>query len=293
MNKSTLKQGSTILNAIIMSITTIITCLLSYLVWKSEQQSNYINEQATESSNRINTINIELERYRQSILLCDKINELYNSFNTPEIDDMIEFKLWEMGEEFDYTIFSGINVFHVKKIAKQWQKMDKHERLEKLTKNTALKNLFYYFEDAMMLYHKDLLDNRYFDNYLSNIISRLESTQNPSVEEYIDTMCYHANRNDIWEGYRFCRDSILLEQVIIPRQSNSSLPSTYISELNVTIGSWVQAGDCVAILKSHDYKIKDKEYHLSIKRNGYVDKILVSTGEKVRDGQIIMEIRPK
>lgn len=281
-----------ILNTIVISATTVVACILSYLVYQSEEQSNFINEKATESSNRINAMNIELERYRQSIALCDKINELYQSFNTPELADMVEFKLWEMGDDFDASILSGIRPSRVEAIVERWNRMDKAERMERLTKNTALKSLFYYFEDAMMLYRKDLLDSRYFDNYLSNIINRLETTRNPSVEEYIDTMCYRANRSDIWEGYRFCRDSILLEQIIIPRNSNMQLPSTYVSQVTVTVGSWVEAGDCVAVLRSRDDG-PAIERRLSVVRNGFVDKILAEPGDNVRDGQIIMEIRPR
>lgn len=292
MDKRKVHNYGETLSTIIMCISTIATVFLSYFVWRSEERANAINEQATQSSNAVNNMNMELERYRQTIQLCDKVTALYKSFNTPTRQDIVEFKLWEMGENFDVLSLNGMEDEELLAIAENWKNSTKEERINILIKNSALTELFYFFEDAMMLYRKGLLDNRYFDNYLSTITGRLQRTSNPSVDEYINRQCQRAKRNDIWEGFHFCCDSIMLESIIVPDHSNEpNHHCNYTARLNVHKGDMVKKGDAVVRLYHHNEPIPS--HTLTVGRSGRVDKILINDGETVTDGQILMEVTPK
>lgn len=291
MDKSSLKKIGNSLPTIIMCITTIIACFMSYLVWESEERANYISERDSDFSNRINTMSLELERYRQTIQLCDKINDLYKGFNASTNTDVVEFKIWEMGKNFECASFSNISESRVRHIYNNWTALSDQQRLERLIQNSALKNLFYCFEDAMMLHQKGLLDNRYFDNYLSNVIDRIHSATNPTVDEFIDELCLIANRNDIWEGYRFCRDSIMLEPIIVATSGDISRKS-YVDKIFVSVGDTVKAGAEIFRLKN-DEMTGDKFFTLCSTRNGIIDKLLTHQGDSVRVNQIIAEIRPR
>ena len=280
------------LQTIVMCVSTIVTCLLSYLVWESAERSNLINERATDSSNRINELNLELERYRQTIQLCDKVNSLYMSFNSYKTDDMVEFKLWELGDSFVCDTVVSRRSARVQAISNRWSRLDAQTRLEHLTKNSALTDLFYCFEDAMMLYRKGLLDARYFDNYMSNIISRLDRATSPTVEQFIDTLCHRAKRNDIWEGYRYCRDSIMLEPIIVPQEMFVT-PTTrvYVEKINARLGEKVKANEPIILLQVEGGD--GKAVSICSKRDGVVDKLMIDCSQSVRDGQIVMELRPR
>lgn len=295
MKRQTVKQISDGVQAVILCVTTVVACILSYLAWESAERSNQINERATISANRVNEQTLELERYRQTIQLCDKVNSIYVKFNSYRTDDMVEFKLWEMGEDFSLNTMSDAGrISRAKSVVSAWKNLDTQSRLERLTKNNALTDLFYCFEDAMMLYRKGLLDAHYFDNYIANIITRLSHATNPTVEQFIDTLCYRANRNDIWLGFRYCRDSIMLEPIIIPRGVLNSHRGSqlYVDDIMVRLNDTVRAGDRIFILRSRDSLYNDGSFTLSAKRNGIVDKVMTAKDKNVREGQIVMELRP-
>lgn len=286
------KKGiSDTITTFIMCISTVAACFLSYFVWKSEERANAINEQATQSSTAINEMNMELERYRQTIQLCDKITALYKSYNTPTREDIVVFKLWEMGENFDVTSLNGMNPNTLLRIEKEWDSLTKEERINLLARNSAVVELFYFFEDAMMLHGKGLLDIRYFNNYISNIIGRLQMTTNPSVDEYINEMCHRARRNDIWEGFYCCCENIMLESIIVPHHSDDPNHSCfYTARYSVKKGDTVERGD--TIVKLYRKGETTPSVELCTNRGGNIDKILIEDGEEVTDGQILVEIAP-
>lgn len=80
------------------------------------------------------------------------------------------------------------------------------------SKNYAFVKLFNIFEDAMMLSKSDLLDVPFFKNYFTSTIKRLEKAKDPSTQDIIEYLKERYESDNVFAGYKYCRDSIFVWQ---------------------------------------------------------------------------------
>jgi len=140
---------------------------------------------------RVSDNNLRLEKYRQTLELCQNFDDWYRYSKEARTDTLSKvFKMWEKSAPQDFG----------------WLKLSENERLEILKQSTAVNRVFHYFEEAKMLSKKELLDEEYFYNFFYNLFARLENTRSPSVYQYIEAMRKKGGDNEIWNGYYYCRD---------------------------------------------------------------------------------------
>lgn len=174
------------------------TCLFTFFMWKANEKMADVTEHS-----------LELEKYRQTIILCSRFNRIYRDLDTRNLNDMLQFQLWENPSKK----FSDSIQLSYKKVKMVWEPLGVEEKINELMSNSAFYEVFGMFEDAMMLNKKGLLDMAYFNNFFSTVIERLEETTGPSVEQIIDKQCRISKRNDIWDGYKYCRDKLIYDLV--------------------------------------------------------------------------------
>ncbi|MDR2410967.1 MAG: hypothetical protein LBE13_23045 [Bacteroidales bacterium] len=180
MNAKKINESFPIITAIIMSIFTI-------LLWWATSDS-------AKASKKV----VEMEKHRQTLSLCKEYRDwfVYENNLTKTDSLLYELKIWE-GSIIDQNKRN------------EWIKMSDTVQLEKILKNVSVRKLFSFFEDAMILHQKELLDDDYFYNFFYNPFRRLEKTNQPNVDKYITSMRTIYNDSLIYEGYYYCRDEIL------------------------------------------------------------------------------------
>ena len=175
------------INKIVPIITAFTMAVFTILLWIA----------TSESANESKKV-VEMEKYRQTLLLCkDYRNWFVYETGLLKTDSLLfELKAWE-GSLQD-SIFKS-----------RWIDMPDSIRLTELRDNISVRRLFSYFEDAMILHQKGLLDDTYFFNFFYNPFRRLEKTSEPEVDVYIESMRTEFQDSLIYEGYYYCRDKIL------------------------------------------------------------------------------------
>jgi len=147
----------------------------------------------------------EMEKHRQTIALCKDFTSWYWFNDYPNLDStssqkdtaLIQLKAWFHSREVD------------KSDKVEWEKKGKREKIKALKDNKAVYKLFTYFEDAMMLHRKNLLDEDYFGNFFLRTFQRLRSAENPNVMEYVEAERRESGESKTWEGYEYCFDKII------------------------------------------------------------------------------------
>ena len=283
-NKRSRRYGH--LNTFIMCVSTIVTCFLSYLVWKTEDKSY------SASRPRIN-MEMNLQRYNYTSELMSKINNDYQLFTDLSEDDNLNFKIWELGDDFDkfYPIElkeDSIKGRRIRIEQEKWNNLTRSDRIKILKENQPLQKLLYHFESAMLLYQRDLLDVEYFYEYVFNFFNRLEKA-NPSIYEYIDHLRNELDSKDVWEGLTFCRDSVLIKAITVEAPIAAS--PLWIDAILVKENDYVREGDHVMRLVHINSDSTATYYNAKSKSEGYVNKILYKNNEKVIHGASIIELR--
>lgn len=284
-NKRIIQFGH--LNTIIMCISTIVTCFLSYLVWKTQDKSY------STSRPRIN-MEMNLQRYNYTSELVSKINNDYQYFNDLSDNDNLTFKIWELGDDFDkfYPIelkedsVKGRNIRTKQEI---WNNLTKTDRIKILKENQPLQKLLYHFESAMLLYQRDLLDVEYFHESVVHFATRFEKA-NPSIDEYIDNLRNELSRNKIWEGFTFCRDSVLMKKIIVDVDAPTVDAPLKIMSISVIENEYVTKGSRVMTLYNGN---NEDTYPVESQSEGYVNRILFKPDDIVTQGTSVIELRHK
>lgn len=266
-----------IVNTVVSTISAIVMVFLTLLIWKTNNRVAAINEHA-----------LNMEKYRQTIKLCNEFNDWYRykkishqSTDLPADSIMLAFRIWEKN-----VVMKSDPA--IAPIEKKMKEADSSQRMAFMTENLALQRILGYFEDAMMLHKKGLLDRDYFDDFFSSMVNRLEKTSEPSIHDYIRSMCTKTGRNDIWSGYAYCRDKILTENLTIP----ASVPMGVIKDMKYRKGDRVKVTGKkgpVAILLQTQSKIDT----LRPVRSGTVSGVHVKKGDIVSSHTIVMEIVPE
>ncbi len=254
------------------------TCTFTYFMWKS-------NEKMADVADH----NLQMEKYRQTIVLSARFNNIYRDLNTKELDDMMIFQIWENPtKEFPDSL-----KIRYKIIKNQWEDLSDSTKIRKLMYNNAFTEIFGMLEEAMLLNKKKLLDLDYFNNFFYTVMGRLQETSKPTVSQIIDEQCRILKQGDIWEGYRYCQNYLLYEYIFAHLEQNDSIKphnqeSIIISKIFIKTNEFVKKGTKIITIKDS----QDKIYTFYAKRDGIIDKILYSVNDTVHENDILVQIRP-
>ena len=139
---------------------------------------------------------MKAERLSQTVTLCKEFNEFYSNYSAIESNmELRQMRDWVRNESnwIDTAFLS----------------LDPIGKLEVLYKNLIVKKLFNYFETAKMLHKKELLDEEYFSNWFETLFIGMQRTDNPTVDSFIEYYRDMKKNDKIWDGYYYCRDSII------------------------------------------------------------------------------------
>ena len=248
----------------------IISCIFSGLMWRA-------NRDLAQFSNST----LSLERYGETIALCNSFNAAYRHYNLPSVADMVMFRLWE-----DPKVKIPNRLMPIRdSIDRVFSAMSKEEKMDALLESEAFDLIFGSFEQAAILHRKGLLDTDYFNCYYSALFGRLSTAQNPSLEEMLEYKRKKVGRDDIWNGYEYCKDNLLYDLIMVP----NSVPkeSAKVIKVYVQEGAVVSVGQKIMRVK---YLDKDVVYRSQI--NGVVNAINVKEGDSALGNMILVEIRP-
>lgn len=221
---------------------------------------------------RINKRVYEMEKYRQTISLCQEFNDWYR-YNNKADAELNTVKIW-------LDDVHNLDVTHSVRLLKEdWDGLDGTEKLNKLKNSAAMQRLLGYFEDAKMLHKKGLLDLDYFDNFFGNLVHKMERTKSPYVMSYIENLCNSSNREDIWDGYVYCRNYLITQDITAPCRG-------LVTDLKIRKGQMIE--DTSVIISIRDCNGKSHELRPAWK--GRVEEVLVEK-DSVKANKILVKIR--
>ena len=222
---------------------------------------------------RINGRSYNLEKYRQTITLCQDFNDWYRYCKSNA--ELCRIKIW-LGDFSNLELTDSVEWMRAK-----WNGMSDAERFDDLKKNPAMVRLLGYFEDAWMLHSKELLDLDYFDNFFGNLVHNMERTKSPYIMDYISSACNSCCREDIWCGYKYCRDNLITQAITAPCTG-------HVTMLKIRKGKMIRdTSEAVVYIRDST----DSLYVLRPNWNGRVEKVSIKRGEKVPANKILIKIR--
>jgi len=153
---------------------------------------------------------LKLEKFRQTITMCNDFKDWYWMYNYDHRDKHSEnldyLHLWSY-PSWDWKVDSLCY--------KRWVKMNDSVRLNNLINNLELNRLLSYFETAKMMDKAGLLDKKYFYNFFVSTVDRLAKAQTPTFEEYMTLKRgYESNTSikdcRIYDGFDYCVKNIFI-----------------------------------------------------------------------------------
>lgn len=249
----------------------IISCVFSGLMWRA-------NRDLAQFSNST----LSLGRYGETIALCNSFNAAYRHYNLPSVADMVMFRLWEDPEVKIPDRLRPI----CDSIDRVFSAMSKEEKMDALLESEAFDLIFGSFEQAAILHRKGLLDTDYFNCYYSALFGRLSKVQNPSLEEMLKYKRGNEERDDIWNGYDYCKKWLLYDLIMSPDDIPNQ--SIEVKRVYVKDGSVVRKEKkllCISYLGT------DVIYRSRI--DGIVNSVKVRKGDKVSKNTILVEVKPE
>lgn len=180
----TLIWNTRLISAAVMGVLTVLTFMIN-------KNALYVSERS-----------FALEKYKQTIELCSTFNEWYRFSEYTSHTSNEEISMSELHEVWQWEGKESRDSL--------WNTLPAAERIDRLQNNRAMEKLLMQFEDAMMLDRRDLLDREYFYNFFISLFKRLETTQGPSIREFITYLCDINHDSEIWCGYYYCLNTIML-----------------------------------------------------------------------------------
>ena len=159
-----------------------------------------------------------VEKYQEFTKKNLKINKTMELLNSRD-EWYKDYRRYENEEQLNIALSWDGYIKDETTMATIWKNSSKEERLNLLLQNMAVRNIFAFFEKVKMLHKKDQIDLDYFYNDIFYSIVRMEkidSTIYPSVSAYLNAVRNQYGFNpDLFDGYEYCRDSIINYQMTL------------------------------------------------------------------------------
>lgn len=282
-----------LISAIFSILSTLVMTYLTVLMSIANNRMAEANDRMAESNDKMSISEDQsfvLARYQHTFALCQRFDETYGNIKNI---DRYEYKIWEENNP-EYEINVGERKYQdYLQVKNRWiisdsTRMDEitQERIHHLMGNRFFQQILQYFEETKILHKKQLLDVDAFENDFVGVLYRLQNTQYPTIDQYIQhvrSLSKRVNKNNIWDGYYYCIQNIMTQNYNLPESGT-------IIKVFVQPRQKVKAGDVLVSYKPAD---ADQEEVVTSKHNGEIVDVYISSGTECGMNTILLRISQK